>query len=122
MRTGAAPVTATDRRYAEDPHWRDLVLFHEYFHGDTGRGPGRQPPDRLDGARHPPSRRAVRSLVSRWKAGASGVNLSAAIPRLVMPDTRAGTSRNSLGASQIGFARIAQPELAGLSDASRSVC
>jgi len=26
--------------YAEDPHWRDLVLFHEYFHGETGRGVG----------------------------------------------------------------------------------
>ena len=22
------------------PHWKDLVLFHEYFHGDTGRGVG----------------------------------------------------------------------------------
>ena len=30
------------------PHWKDLVLFHEYFHGDTGRGVGRQPPDRMD--------------------------------------------------------------------------
>lgn len=28
------------RRYADDPHWRDLVLFYEYFHGDTGRGVG----------------------------------------------------------------------------------
>lgn len=27
-------------RFAEDPHWRDLVLFHEYFHGETGRGLG----------------------------------------------------------------------------------
>jgi len=27
-------------RYATDPHWRDLILFHEYFHGDTGRGIG----------------------------------------------------------------------------------
>ena len=27
-----------DARYAQDPHWRDLVLFHEYFHADTGRG------------------------------------------------------------------------------------
>lgn len=26
--------------YAEDPYWRDLVLFYEYFHGDTGRGVG----------------------------------------------------------------------------------
>ena len=23
-----------------DPHWRDLVLFYEYFHGDTGPGLG----------------------------------------------------------------------------------
>jgi len=29
-----------DRRFADDPHWRDLVLFHEYFHADTGRGLG----------------------------------------------------------------------------------
>ena len=29
-----------DARYASDPHWRDLVLFHEYFDGDTGRGVG----------------------------------------------------------------------------------
>ena len=27
-------------RFAADPHWRDLVLFYEYFHGDTGRGLG----------------------------------------------------------------------------------
>ncbi len=29
-----------DRRYSEDPHWRELVLFHEYFHADDGRGLG----------------------------------------------------------------------------------
>jgi hypothetical protein len=28
------------QRYATDPYWRDLPLFHEYFHGDTGRGLG----------------------------------------------------------------------------------
>jgi hypothetical protein len=37
---GCRPWHGDDRRYAEDPHWRDLVLFHEYFHGDTGRGLG----------------------------------------------------------------------------------
>jgi hypothetical protein len=26
--------------FAHDPHWRELVLFHEYFHGDTGEGLG----------------------------------------------------------------------------------
>jgi len=36
----ARPVHGTERRYADDPHWRDLVLFYEYFHGDTGRGVG----------------------------------------------------------------------------------
>ncbi len=29
-----------DQRYAIDPHWRELPLFYEYFHGDTGRGVG----------------------------------------------------------------------------------
>ncbi len=29
-----------DERYASDPYWKDLVLFYEYFHGDTGRGVG----------------------------------------------------------------------------------
>ena len=26
--------------FNDDPHWRDLVPFHEYFHGDTGAGVG----------------------------------------------------------------------------------
>ena len=36
----ARPCHGGDRRYAVDPHFRDLVLFHEYFHADTGRGVG----------------------------------------------------------------------------------
>jgi len=36
----ARPCHGGDERYASDPHWKDLVLFHEYFHGDTGRGLG----------------------------------------------------------------------------------
>ena len=28
------------RTFQEDPHWRDLLLFHEYFHGDNGAGLG----------------------------------------------------------------------------------
>ena len=27
-------------RFSTDPHWRDLLLFHEYFHGDNGAGLG----------------------------------------------------------------------------------
>ena len=37
---GHRPCHGADRRFAEDPHWRDLLLFHEYFHGETGRGLG----------------------------------------------------------------------------------
>jgi len=37
---GNRPCHGGDPRYARDPNWRDLVLFHEYFHGDTGRGLG----------------------------------------------------------------------------------
>lgn len=29
-----------DQRYAKDPAWQDLILFYEYFHGETGRGLG----------------------------------------------------------------------------------
>ncbi|MDD5564018.1 MAG: hypothetical protein PHQ91_09915 [Thermoanaerobaculaceae bacterium] len=37
---GRRPCHDGDPRFATDPHWRDLVLFYEYFHGDTGRGCG----------------------------------------------------------------------------------
>jgi len=37
---GARPVHGGERRYADDPNWKDLVLFYEYFHGDNGRGVG----------------------------------------------------------------------------------
>ncbi len=38
--SGRRPVHGDDPRYARDPHWRDLVLFFEYFNGDTGAGVG----------------------------------------------------------------------------------
>jgi len=38
--SGYRPCHGDDKRYANDPHWKDLVLFYEYFHGDSGRGVG----------------------------------------------------------------------------------
>jgi hypothetical protein len=38
--TGRRACHGDDPRFAENPNWRDLLLFHEYFHGDTGRGHG----------------------------------------------------------------------------------
>jgi len=37
---GRRPVFGDYRLLQEDPAWRDLLLFHEYFHGDTGAGLG----------------------------------------------------------------------------------
>jgi Glycosyl hydrolase family 63 C-terminal domain len=37
---GARPCHGKIERFASDPRWRDLLWFHEYFHGDTGRGLG----------------------------------------------------------------------------------
>ena len=37
---GQRPVNGHDRVYAENPHFQDLVLFYEYFHGDTASGVG----------------------------------------------------------------------------------
>ncbi len=37
---GRRPVHGNDERYRSDPHWRDLPLFYECFHGDSGAGVG----------------------------------------------------------------------------------
>ena len=46
---GRRPCFGQEMIWTDDPHWRKLLLFHEFFHGDSGAGIGRQPPDRLDG-------------------------------------------------------------------------
>jgi hypothetical protein len=37
---GKRPVYGGTARFQRDPHWRDLLLFYEYFHGDNGAGLG----------------------------------------------------------------------------------
>jgi hypothetical protein len=37
---GLRPVHSPSTPYQDDPYWRDLVLFYEYFHGDDGSGVG----------------------------------------------------------------------------------
>ena len=37
---GRRPVYGGQSIPQHDPHWRDLILFHEYFHGDNGAGIG----------------------------------------------------------------------------------
>ena len=38
--TGRRPVNGGAEKFRTDPHWRDCVLFYEYFHGDNGAGLG----------------------------------------------------------------------------------
>ena len=37
---GHRPVYGNAKKFQTDPHWRDLILFYEYFHGDNGAGLG----------------------------------------------------------------------------------
>ena len=37
---GRRPMYANIERFQADPNWRDLIMFHEYFNGDTGEGIG----------------------------------------------------------------------------------
>jgi hypothetical protein len=39
-KTGKRPVYGGTDKFQDDPHWRDLILFYEYFHGDNGAGLG----------------------------------------------------------------------------------
>ena len=38
--SGRRPVHGGIQKFQQDPHWRDLILFYEYFHGDIGAGVG----------------------------------------------------------------------------------
>jgi len=37
---GRRPAAGAAEIFNNDPHWKDLILFYEYFHGDNGAGIG----------------------------------------------------------------------------------
>ena len=37
---GNRPAFGTNEKFQKDPHFRDYILFYEYFHGDSGKGLG----------------------------------------------------------------------------------
>lgn len=39
-RSGRRPVYGGTEKFQKDPHWRDHLLFYEYFYGDNGAGIG----------------------------------------------------------------------------------
>jgi hypothetical protein len=38
--SGRRPVYGGNKKFQEDPYWKDYILFYEYFHGDNGAGLG----------------------------------------------------------------------------------
>jgi hypothetical protein len=57
--SGARPVYGRLEKFQNDPHWRDLILFYEYFHGDTGFGLGASHQTGWTGL--------VASLIDEWR-------------------------------------------------------
>jgi hypothetical protein len=65
---GRRPVYGESEVFQTDPHWRDLVLFHEYFHGDNGAGLG---------ASHQTGWTGLVAIALRmWRAGIQNYNAS----------------------------------------------
>ena len=56
---GARPVNGRVEKFQRDPYWRDLILFYEYFHGDTGSGLGASHQTGWTGL--------VASLIDEWR-------------------------------------------------------
>ena len=55
---GYRPIYGQNRRLQEDPHWKDHLLFHEYFHADDGRGLG---------ASHQTGTALIAALIDEWR-------------------------------------------------------
>jgi hypothetical protein len=56
---GRRPVHGGIGKFQDDPHWHDLILFYEYFHGDTGAGLGASHQTGWTGL--------VASLIDEWR-------------------------------------------------------
>jgi hypothetical protein len=56
---GRRPVYGAQEKFQCDPHWRDLILFYEFFHGDTGAGLGASHQTGWTGL--------VASLIDEWR-------------------------------------------------------
>jgi hypothetical protein len=58
---GRRPMHGGSRKFQEDPHWRDHMLFYEYFHGDNGAGLG---------ASHQTGWTAlIAAIIDEWRSG-----------------------------------------------------
>jgi hypothetical protein len=56
---GHRPSSGEYAKVQNDPHWRDLILFHEYYHGDPGKGLGASPQTGWS--------RLIANLIDKWR-------------------------------------------------------
>ena len=61
---GRRPCFGLYRKFQEDPHWNQCLLFNEYYHGDKRNGTGREPPDGLERVGRESDRRMA--AVTQW--------------------------------------------------------
>jgi hypothetical protein len=90
---GRRPVYGGLRKFGDDPHWRDLILFHEYFHAETGQGLGASHQTGWSGL--------VAALIDEWRR-----------PRWQAPQgppPDALPERKRAGAGEAGFAGPSAP-------------
>ena len=82
---GRRPVHGERRKFQEDPYWRDLILFHEYFHGETGEGLGASHQTGWTGL--------VASLIDEWRRPGRGLGyqLIVAHPHAILRPSPAAT-------------------------------
>ena len=66
--SGRRPVYGGTAKFQDDPHWRDLILFYEYFHGDNGAGLGASHQTGWTGVDRAPAR-SLRPRAGRGRAG-----------------------------------------------------
>jgi len=57
---GGRPIYRGMKKFQQDPHWRDCLLFNEYFHGDTGAGLGANHQTGWTGL--------IANLIQEWRA------------------------------------------------------
>ncbi len=66
---GRRPCHGSTERYATDPHWKDLTLFHEYFHAENGRGCGASHQTGWTALVVRNLEKAVEEEAAQWKTG-----------------------------------------------------
>ena len=98
---GSGRFTAGLQKFQEDPHWRDLILFYEYFHGDNGAGLGASHQTGWTGLVAP-----LLDFFGRLDAKALLESERGHVLARVISEQVGGTEKNCLGAVRNSFTNV----------------